>query len=140
MGHSEWPIKYCYSTFQESLSYNFQAGNPFNVASNLKEGRFGVGLNLFYSLLILAGSIMGLAVIISSVIQVNDMSQTSLNSLAKRYWIVFYAFSKENIKAYQGTDSEKLNRDVVLLLMSMVTLCYIIFVVFLSPLGQHVAV
>ena len=54
-------------------------------------------------MLIISGSIMGLAVIISSVNQVNDMSETSLNSLAKRYWIVFYAFSKDKIKAYQGT-------------------------------------
>ena len=58
---------------------------------------------------------MGLAVIISSVIQVNDMSQTSLNSLAKRYWIVFYAFSKDNIKVYQGTDSKNRNPSVALL-------------------------
>ena len=63
-------------------------------------------LNVFYSILIISGSIMGLAVIISSVVQINDMSQTSLNSLAKRYWVVFYAFSKDKIKNYQGTDSK----------------------------------
>ena len=67
-------------------------------------------MNAIYSILIISGSIMGLAVIISSVIQINDMSQTSLNSLAKRYWIVFYAFSKDKIKNYQGTDSKILNR------------------------------
>ena len=65
-----------------------------------------MALNVIYSILIISGSIMGLAVIISSVIQINDMSQTSLNSLAKRYWIVFYAFSKDKIKDYQGTDSK----------------------------------
>ena len=57
---------------------------------------------------------MGLAVIISSVNQVNDMSETSLNSLAKRYWIVFYAFSKDKIKAYQGTGLMKLGLISVL--------------------------
>ena len=54
---------------------------------------------------------MGLAVIISSVNQVNDMSETSLNSLAKRYWIVFYAFSKDKIKAYQGTGFKQTGFD-----------------------------
>lgn len=76
------------------------------VSSNLKEERVQVVLNVIYSILIISGSTIGLAVIISSVIQVNDMSQTSLNSLAKRYWIVFYAFSKDKIKHYQGSDSE----------------------------------
>ena len=82
-----------------------QNENPGKVSSNLKEGRVQVVLNVIYSILIVLGSIMGLAVITSSVIQINDMSQTSLNSLAKRYWIVFYAFSKDKIKNYQGTNS-----------------------------------
>ena len=101
-----------------------------NVASNIKEGPLDIGLNLTYSILIISGSVMGLAVIISSVIQVNDMSQTSLNSLAKRYWIVFYAFSKDHIKAYQGTDLKNCNPGVALLpvptVQTVPNSCYIV--------------
>ena len=85
---------------------NERPWNPEKVSSNLKEGRVQLLLNVIYSVLIISGSIMGLAVIISSVVQINDMSQTSLNSLAKRYWIVFYAFSKDKIKDYQGSGSD----------------------------------